>query len=832
MPVSKRKSSAIVEEEEKSVELRTRSKSTKKVKGASTRSKSTTSSKKVAEKPTKRKRTPARTAKGSRRSKSVKLSSDEEEEGEEEKEEEKKVARRGRSKSKSKTVTSAKKNGAIVKKTTRNSTSADGSTRSRSRETVTKRGPVTTHSKSFRSRTIDDDGIGLVSVNQSETVDKDARRRRSRTSVSTATASYHEYGTGSAAPAGSSSLSTTTRRRSSGRLSAHYAPEFARERTVAYTPDPDASFDDSWATASSTRKSKRLSIKSEFSSKKSSKSKYGDNEEDEDDTTAEKPMTRSDTRKLKKAKRAFVAKLKEIRTQLRRVSRSEMTSDIKALLDDLSSTDQPFTEEVQVEAMVRLNHAVQAFLSADRDLKEKKIRGTRAVSGQSPFESMDKTRTVLSDLEDVDLAKPESYNIAELIARKAYAAAREAIEKLDPLEAKNKVNEVGGDRNGSPLYWSCMNGELNIVKLLLKKQADVYRVNDNGDLPIHACIQKRFFAPIPLLLKFGGVAMLHVANKAGKSPLDLARASGDLEASGLAEFDQDEDALTSATRPSQTKKVAAGMDGDSDDDDEDDDDNDNEQCDDAPPPAYSTIAPPSAAAAAPRSAAAVAPTVPAIGVGMDAQSQMNLMMLQAVKELMDMRKQMDQMRYNTPVLGEDGKPVQVAAPLTGWAKFTSVLKSVLYISSGTLLLILLTLVVLDTRSVVMEEQRASALSQKEKAHSLYNKLCIYENMDRSRALRVYANTINETGHVLDDPTCDRYLVEMGIDPDKVARADSQALARKLAESVNTFVHTLSYQSWAFMITVRNGVKGVTQYAMQGLSLVLPGSVTTILQGFF
>eukprot|EP00823_Brevimastigomonas_motovehiculus_P002285 TRINITY_DN1429_c0_g1_i1.p1 TRINITY_DN1429_c0_g1~~TRINITY_DN1429_c0_g1_i1.p1 ORF type:complete len:261 (-),score=72.92 TRINITY_DN1429_c0_g1_i1:39-761(-) len=175
-------------------------------------------------------------------------------------------------------------------------------------------------------------------------------------------------------------------------------------------------------------------------------------------------------------------------------------------------------------------------------------------------------------------------------------------------------------------------------------------------------------------------------------------------------------------------------------------------------------------------------------------------MLGLLETMMKERKELDQLRQKMSQQKER-KPKEKKKALWFWTFVYFALIS-LAIAAGFVVLGFLILVIQDTREVGLREAQLESATEMERARQYYETECIKDKMSIFRRLVLSTKSFDEKGHVQGDSYCIQLRIAMN-NP-KEARADSKVMARKLAETMNGFVSTLSLKSWATIVMLRDG----------------------------
>ncbi|KAL3852101.1 hypothetical protein ACJMK2_015787 [Sinanodonta woodiana] len=110
----------------------------------------------------------------------------------------------------------------------------------------------------------------------------------------------------------------------------------------------------------------------------------------------------------------------------------------------------------------------------------------------------------------------------------------EAIRNGDEKQAKSllqqrtctldSVNNQGPQNDGTPLFWACCQGFIEIVHLLILHGADINKCTSWGMSPLHACADNNQIEIAKLLLRCGAKVNLVTVN--GDTPCHLASYRG------------------------------------------------------------------------------------------------------------------------------------------------------------------------------------------------------------------------------------------------------------------------------------------------------------------
>ena len=165
----------------------------------------------------------------------------------------------------------------------------------------------------------------------------------------------------------------------------------------------------------------------------------------------------------------------------------------------------------------------QDWLRAAKNFPELSTRTFTSDSGSPAFSACDWNLVeVLKELLSADPAydlnlKPdnEGHTLLSLAACRGHRAVVELL-----IETKNvKVDSVAR-YNRTALHWASLKGHIKVVKLLLKKGADVNVVAESRQTPLHEASGNGHVEIVELLLKKG--TDINVANNYRQTPLHLA----------------------------------------------------------------------------------------------------------------------------------------------------------------------------------------------------------------------------------------------------------------------------------------------------------------------
>ncbi|CAN0220336.1 unnamed protein product [Ectocarpus sp. 6 AP-2014] len=102
-----------------------------------------------------------------------------------------------------------------------------------------------------------------------------------------------------------------------------------------------------------------------------------------------------------------------------------------------------------------------------------------------------------------------------------YAAARGVLNIIIRLISSGAEPDVANVQGSTPLQKACAFGQNAVVKkLIIEKGSEVGRSDKDNNTPLHIAARSGFGSLVSLLLDLG--APMQVANKAGKSPKDVA----------------------------------------------------------------------------------------------------------------------------------------------------------------------------------------------------------------------------------------------------------------------------------------------------------------------
>ena len=97
------------------------------------------------------------------------------------------------------------------------------------------------------------------------------------------------------------------------------------------------------------------------------------------------------------------------------------------------------------------------------------------------------------------------------------------------------ITECGGDvhvkdkEGNTALHLAAINNKRLFVSMLLWGEADMLDTNNKGNTAMHEAAQRGHYQVIYVMMQNGGDDVKDVKNKDGKTPLDLAKESGDSE---------------------------------------------------------------------------------------------------------------------------------------------------------------------------------------------------------------------------------------------------------------------------------------------------------------
>lgn len=101
-----------------------------------------------------------------------------------------------------------------------------------------------------------------------------------------------------------------------------------------------------------------------------------------------------------------------------------------------------------------------------------------------------------------------------------------AMGKLDELKSMLAISpslvhsKINGKQNQRPLHWSCLNGDPEVVKFLIRNGAEVNAKDAQGMTPLHWAAWQGQIEAAKILVSFG--AELNTKNISGHTPLDRA----------------------------------------------------------------------------------------------------------------------------------------------------------------------------------------------------------------------------------------------------------------------------------------------------------------------
>ena len=96
---------------------------------------------------------------------------------------------------------------------------------------------------------------------------------------------------------------------------------------------------------------------------------------------------------------------------------------------------------------------------------------------------------------------------------------KEIIKRIDSEPDINRPNKYGE----TPLYWAIRNHALEAVLILLKAGVNVNFKDSSGEMSLFWCIREHVPIEILTALLNAGANNVHLKNKAGNTPLSLAR---------------------------------------------------------------------------------------------------------------------------------------------------------------------------------------------------------------------------------------------------------------------------------------------------------------------
>jgi ankyrin repeat protein len=124
-------------------------------------------------------------------------------------------------------------------------------------------------------------------------------------------------------------------------------------------------------------------------------------------------------------------------------------------------------------------------------------------------------------------------SVAQSIVKKYRLYGLVGIEKIKKIIEYSYFEEINkADIYGNtPLYWACLNNNLELVKLLLEHgaQESVNKVNKYGRTPLHWACEENNINIVKLLLNNGAKESINKANKCGSTPLYWACYHNNLE---------------------------------------------------------------------------------------------------------------------------------------------------------------------------------------------------------------------------------------------------------------------------------------------------------------
>ena len=95
------------------------------------------------------------------------------------------------------------------------------------------------------------------------------------------------------------------------------------------------------------------------------------------------------------------------------------------------------------------------------------------------------------------------------------------------LTKGSKVNSRNGRPTGTPLHYAVINGDIEIVEMLLNRSANINAANQYGITPLYNAVRSKKMEIIELLLKKG--AFVNARNGCSFTPLHLAVEKGSKE---------------------------------------------------------------------------------------------------------------------------------------------------------------------------------------------------------------------------------------------------------------------------------------------------------------
>jgi ankyrin repeat protein len=159
---------------------------------------------------------------------------------------------------------------------------------------------------------------------------------------------------------------------------------------------------------------------------------------------------------------------------------------------------------------------------------------------------------LLWDKPNIDIESKDTEYDGTLLLWASKNGHVEVVKLLLKKEADVNAPDLSG---GTPLHQASKNGHVEVIKLLLKKEADVNALNCLGSTPLHRASGNRHVEVVKLLLD--KEADVNAANKEGLTPLHQASENGHVEVIKLL-LDKEADVNAANNEGSTPLTIASG----------------------------------------------------------------------------------------------------------------------------------------------------------------------------------------------------------------------------------------------------------------------------------